>query len=359
MKEALLKLLDYLLIPGLILVLLYDPNFLHGLVDVLESGQYLSTSNSIFEGKVPYKDFFILFGPFQTYTIALVMTLFGKSLSVLRTFFYMNYIIAFLIIYILGRQVCKKRFFVYLIPFICLVEVSQPFWAARWDFGRMGLGLLVLLFIILFLKKNNTKLLFGAGIISSITIFYTLDVGAIAIVSSIFTLAVFSFTRQEKTLKDNALHFSRNIFWYGLGILVILIPFFIFMYSKGALFVYLKTVFYVLPKYHMATWKQQYLPSFWTILSNTTGFSLLRRNLLFNAYLPTFTYIAIFFYLLYSFYRHRWNEEKVVIFLLFVYGAVCYRTSFRSIMGPQFQVSLPPLIMLICLFLEKGFDFLT
>ena len=175
--KALARLFDYFIVPGVILALLYDPNYLHGYIDVLESGQYLSTSNGVFQGRVPYKDFFILFGPFQTYMITFVMAIFGKSLSVLRTFFYTNYIISFIIIYILGRQVCKKRFFAYLIPFICLVEVTHPFWAPRWDFGRMGLGLLALLMIILFLKRKDKRLLAGAGIVSSFTIFYTLDVG--------------------------------------------------------------------------------------------------------------------------------------------------------------------------------------
>lgn len=356
LKRCITSAIDYFVIPLCIVFLLFDPNFLHGFIDHLEAGQYLSSVQAIFEGKVPYKDFFILFGPLQIYSIAFVMVLFGKMLATLRAFFYFNYMISFIGIYFLARNVCKNRIFVCLVTFMSLVEVSQPFWATRWDFGRMGLGILILLLLIQFVRKENPKLLIAAGFVSGLTLLYTLDIGIIGIASSIFLLGALAFTRNQRTSKTILSDILKSAIPYAAGILCGIIPISFFLALKGALLPYLNTAFYIIPKYHIKMWGHPpaYLA---TLYGSGQGLSFFLGEVC-KAYLPMFIYGPIFLYLLYSLARKQWNKESAIIALLFVYGVLTYKASFRAIEGTQFQVALPPLLILIGLFLEKMFNFL-
>jgi hypothetical protein len=346
--------LDYFIAPGVILFLLFDPNFLHGYIDFLETGQYLSGVNGIFEGKVPYKDFFVLFGPFQLYAIAAAMALFGKTIATFRMFFYLNYLLSFLAIYFLARQVCRRRSAVYLAVFVCLVEVSQPFWATSWDFGRMGLGMLVLLVLAAYARKEDKRLVFLAGILSGTTFFYTLDVGVIAILASLIFLSASSM-QGPGVGRERISQALRLFLWYGGGGLLVAIPLFIFMALEGALVPYIETAFYVLPKYHMTVWGQA-APSFVEAVRNSPTILALVRKEVFRVYLPIFLYTGIFLYLVAFLLRKKWNTERSIFLLLFIFGVLAYKTAFRAIMGPQFQVVLPPLLILTVSLFERAHD---
>ena len=350
--NLLLKLFDYLIVPLCILTLAFDPNFLHGIVNHFESGHYLSVLNGIFEGKIPYKDFFVLFGPLQLYVIAFAMILFGKSLSVLMSYFYANYLLNLLVIYFLGRAVCKNRFFICLIPFICLLEVTHPFWAARYDYGRTGLGILALLLLINFLKKKNSRLLFFIGSVSCIILLYSIDIGVFTIISSIFFFAGLALAQKDNLLKGKLLFFLRISARYSIGALIVFIAFLLFLSLNGALFAFIETTSGII-KYHMKVWGQ-HIPPFEDALKDGGGILLLIKNMVFKLYLPITLYTATFLYLVISFVKKRWDEDKAIILLLFIYGVLVYKASFRAITGPQFQVALPPLIILTVLFLEKS-----
>lgn len=346
--------LDYFFVPGAILFLIFDPNFLHGSVNFVETGQYLACVNGIFEGKIPYRDFFLFFGPFQIYAITAAMILFGKTIATLRMFFYLNYLLSFLAIYFLARQVCRRRLFAYLAVLLCLVEVSQPFWGVNWDFGRMGLGMLVLWVLATYARKKDRRLVFLSGILSSITLFYTLDVGVISILSSL-TFLMASSMQSPGRPKEKILCAWRSILWYGGGGFLVAIPFFLFMAIEGALGPYAEAAFYVLPKYHLKVWGQA-VPSLVEGLRNISGILHLVQTEIFKIYLPVPLYAGISLYLVVTWLRKGWNPETSTHLLLFFYGVIAYRMAFRAIFGPQFQVALPALVILTVSLWERWFD---
>ena len=349
------KILDYAVIP-LLIILLVEPNILRGVIDPLEVSHYLSAANGMFEGKIPFADFLMFFGPLQIYSIVIAMLLFGKTMLVLKMFFYVNYILSFLAIYLLAIKLYRNRFFAYLISLVCVIEVSHPYWATGYDYGRIGLGIIVLFLLIKFIKKEKMKMLLWAGVVSGIVLSYTSDIGVFSITSSL--AFIFSYTASKKlcNLKDSAKFFFRCISYYITGILLIEIPFFLFLFSQGALSPYLKTTFYIMPKYHIQVWRQPIPPFPYELIGDPF---LLLRSSAFKAYLPALIYLIVCFYLLYSFFKKRWNKEQVIISLLFVYGVLVYKVSFRAIItGPQFIVSLPPLILLMGIFFEKAFNVL-
>lgn len=346
---------DYIVAPWAIAVLIFDPNFLDGFIDFLETGQYLACVNGIFEGKTPYKDFFVLFGPFQIYAISGIMAVFGKTIATFKVFFYLNYIFSFLAVYFLARQILRRRILAYLATLVCLVEVSHPFWATSWDFGRMGLGMIVLLVLLVFARRRDMRLIFVAGILSAVTLFYTLDVGLLVICASLAFFAALLLEDKGAEGTEKGRSFIRLLLWYISGGLVIMGPFFTFMALTGGLGSYVEAAFYVLPRYHMKTWGQA-VPSLLEGIKTAQGIWGFARSEVFRVYLPIPIYTLIATYLITALIRRRWNKEVSFVIPLFVYGVLAYRTSFRSILGPQFQVALPPFILLISLFLERWLD---
>jgi len=348
--------LDYLVAPFVILLFLFDPNFLHGPINFFEAGYYLGAVQCLFDGKIPYKDFYVNFGPFQIYMVKSAMLLFGRSLATLRGFFYFNYILSFLAIYLLSRQVCKRRFFAYVVSFACLVDVTNAYWAPRWDYGRMGLGIFVLFLLVAYLKRENIRALFGAGIVSAVALFYSFEIGFLAVSSSLIFLLVVSWVRPEMSGRGRARHALKNILWYGAGILCIVVPFFLYLSSKGALGACLNNG-YSLLEYYKTGYGQKVELS--TLMESDIPLSLMVINF-FKVCVPLALYMLLHGYLLVSFFKKKWNKEKLVLFLLSMYGLLVYWAALRgAFQSPQFQGALPPLIILVVFCMEKGFDFIV
>jgi hypothetical protein len=345
------KILDILIVPLIIIALLYDPNFMHGRIDTLEAGQYLTWANSILDGKIPYKDFFILFGIFQIYAISASLAIFGKALIVLRTFFYINYILMFLAVYALAMKVLKKRLFIYIATFICIVETSQPFWAARWDYGRMGLGILLLLLALIMLESHGRRpaLFFIIGTLSAFVLFYSMDIGIFSIFS--FSLAYLSLYCEKE--KRDLKYVFRDGVPYTAGLITIIIPFAAYMWTKGALSDFLRIAFYIIPKYHMAVWSHP-VPCLSEAFTQCGNFWLFPQSEIFKCYLPAIGYSVILAYLCIMLLKNRWKSEQTRILLLTAFGSLTYAASFRSLTGPQFLVTLPVFIILVAMFLEKA-----
>lgn len=343
----------YFIFPVIILILLREPNFMNGFIAPVEIGQYLPCIDSIFGGKVPYKDFFYLFGPLQLYMMVFAMAVLGKTIAVFKTFFYINYIASFIVIYLLARNIYRNKTLVYLMALICIVEVSHPFWATFFDYGRMGLGIAVLILLIRFAKTAGRGYLYAAGCLSSFTLLYTTDIGIFSIIASVFFILIYSVTEGQVGIRFVAGRFFRNLSHYVLGVFLIIVPFFLFLLVKGALIPYIQTAFYVMPKYWMKVWGQPALRIPWQSVTSVSDFFTLTQDALFKKFLPLLIYAFIFFYLIFCLVRKRWDKDKTVMSLLFIYGVLVYKASFRATYGPQLLVSLPPLIMLVGIFVEK------
>ena len=348
------KVLDYIIVPSIMMGLLYEPNILKGYVDIFETGQYLACVDAIFAGKVPYKDFFVLFGPFQLYAIAFWMFLFGFTVSVWKIYFYTTYLASFILIYILCRYLFKRRLFAILATFICIVEVSNPYWSATWDFGRMGLGLAVMLAMSIFIRTGNARALFASGAISAFTVFYTLDVGIVSSATCIFVMFL-DYMRG----RDSFRLLVKDLLIYICGFALVALPFLVYMLFQGALWTQLKEAFYIIPRYHLALWGQP-VPSitgaFRPISGANAGIGPPPSEII-KIYMPLFIYLSAFIYLVSSYARGLWSKETRIIALFSIYGAFVYKNSFRAIMWPQFQVALPPLVILVMYSIENMIEF--
>lgn len=355
-NKLLARIFDYILFPAILVMLSWEPNVLNGYIDHLESGQYLSGVNAILDGKIPYKDFFYLFGPLQLYIITVVMVLFGKTVAVFKLFFFTNYIISFLVIYLLTRQVVKNRWISYAISLICVIEIPHAFWATAFDYGRMALGLINLILLIKFIKNGKAIYLVCAGALSGFTLFYTIDIGIFSVLSSAALILLYATTEKPLQITQIFSHSLKNGLYYMAGFAFIAVPFLLFLAMQGGLLPYIQTAFYAIPKYHMKVWGQAVVPFPWAGLSASNTLIPTILSIPFKMYLPFLVYAVTSLYLAASFTAKRWDKDKVIITLLTIYGAMIYWGSFRAMQTAQFLVALPPCIIIFGIYIEKILD---
>lgn len=344
---------DYLFIPLFIFWCAFEPNFIHGPVDYLEEGQHLSVINEVFHGKIPIKDTVTFYGPLHIYLPALAMRLFGKSLGALRAYFHFGSILSLIIAYLLGRAICKSRFFSYLIAFLLLLEVHHPFWSCRYGGIRMGLGLLVLLFLVAFIKTRKKVWLFWAGVFSAFSLLYSIEIGIFSSISAISAIIFVSFSQ-----KNHRIFTAVKIFLiYLTGNLLIAIPFLLYLFIRHALWSFLTAslaIIYQYHIYHIKVWGQP-IPNFLISNLNPSNFIYWLFSIHFKIFVPIFIYSLVILYIFFKLIKKAETDTLIIISVLTIYGLLLYITSFRAIAGSQFQAALPVVIILECFLLENFF----
>lgn len=342
------RLIDYLFIPLLIIGLAFEPNFLNGWVDYLESGQYLGPIGGIFRGEVPYRDSYTLFGPLFLYIPAGFMVLFGKTIAVLRTYFHISAILNLLIAYFLARIVCKKRYVYYAIPLVLLLEYFHPFWSTRWGGLRVGLGLLVVGGLIGYVKEFKRRPLIAAAILGGIGLLYSTDVGLVSLIVASALAVWLVLTRQRSFIEV-----VKDWLFFITVFLAVTLPLLIFFAVQGALGPYLQIAFMDMPTHHMAVWAHDGPPSIFVMHQQAKSLWVLMLSEPFKVYLPALFYVITIPYLIVQWIRRLVNYETTVLFVLTAFGSLLYVMAFRAIDGPQFQMALPPLIIALGWCIER------
>ena len=317
---------------------------MHGFIDYFEEGKELAWINELFHGRMLYKDTFTLFGPLNVYLEAFSMLVFGKSLAVLRGYFYFGTIITLIIGYFIGRRLCRFRFFAYAIAFALIVETYHPFWATRWGGLRFGFGLASILCAINFFKKEKSLWALLAGIFVAVTFLITMDVGILSLVAISFTFCFYVAFNFEKfkTFK------LKGIVLFFVGISVILIPFVFYFVFKSAFLPYVNMLT-AIAKYHLRLCAQGRI-NLWVSLRPSQVFTF---N--FKYIFLILLYIYSIIYLIFSIFKKRLYWRDYCILCLSIYGMLMYKTAMRVIEGPQFQMALQPAIILGFIFLEDIF----
>lgn len=353
-KKIFFIFIDYFIIPLVIFLIAFEPNFLDGYIDHLEAGQYLVCINGIFHSKVPYKDFLTIFGPLSVYLPAYAMLFLGKTLACLNIYFHITTILSFIILYLVASLVIKRRFFTYLVAFLALTEMYHPFWSTRWLWLKMGLGLLSIALALLYYKKNRGLYIYLSGTICALSLLYSTEIGVFTTLS--ICAAILLVPNDTNAKRFKYIVFSYLLF--GCGFLSIIAPFFIYMALKSALGEYLYTAFYVLPFLYPKMWRHPHslnlIPVFYDGSDYSNIYNILVSDF-FKVHLPMFLYAGFLAYILISLKRKAKGYDIFGITLLSIYGLFLYISAFRAIEGPQFQISIAPFIILCGIFLEKTF----
>jgi hypothetical protein len=75
---------------------------------------------------------------------------------------------------------------------------------------------------------------------------------------------------------------------------------------------------------------------------------------------PFFLYVGVGIYLFWKIFKNRgFNKEDLMIICVSIYGVQMYYSAFRNIEGYQYEMALQPVVIILYVFLERFFIFLT
>jgi hypothetical protein len=330
-------------------LLMYRPHFADAGFNYAEEGLYLGNIYAIFQGKIPYRDIFMQFGPLNDYLPALALKLFGPTIYTLRAYFFLAAIFTVLASWLLARKCLRTRPFLYVTAFVLVYEVFSPKWALYWGGLRHVSGLLVVLAMLKFMESARPRLwLFLAGVLCGLSLLTSIEVGLFATAASGLLLMVLAWHR-GLSLRD----FLGQLLPLVGGWALVMIPMLAYFLAHGALQEYLRIAFYDVPFNHMAKFGQRRLISLgpgdyglksllaWTLSTN------------FKMYLPFGAFAAGAWLCLKAWRQRNLTSWHFMVFLLLAYGLPLYLVSFRQFGGPQSQASYGPAIILGLALLER------
>ncbi len=344
----LMPFVDYLVVPFFIVMAVYSSNLIHGFIDYFEAGKELACVNEVFHAKVLYRDVYSHFGPLNIYLEAGTLFLFGKSLAVLRAYYYVGTVATLVIFYLISLKICRRRLFSYAAAFFLVVETFQPFWCTRWGGFRFGVGALALLCAVLFFKSGKNKWLFFSGLSVAVSFLITFDVGILsgmAIGGGLLLFFVYKFFN-TRTMP------VKSVSFFIFGIFSVIAPFLVYFLSTGALFPYINTLV-ITAKCQGAAWA---IPDL-----NLRDYMHLSKILTcdFKYISSLILYVLLAIIMARRVYKNRISYVDYSLLSIILYGVfmlVIKVTSKRLLAGPQFQMALQPAIVLSFLFMDNIYE---
>jgi len=340
--------LDYMFLTLLIGMATLQPYFMHGGIIFHEAGIYLPCIDAIFKGEFPYRDIFVYRGPFEIYIPIFLMNIFGKSIIVLRGYFYIGTVLTLIICVFLGKQLYRLRSFSYFMALVLTAKTFARVSFADWGGIRFGMGILALLITVIFLRREKPLLIFLAGVISGFALFISFEIGLFSAAAIIVTLILYwilGFSRMK----------YRAIILFSIGFSMVAIPWLIYFYVNKALLPYFDTIIKVARDGTKVFDVPAVQGSPRNIKEFIAALSPFNHNIKYMQ--PFFLYLGVSIYFIWKFLKRRFNIRDLMVMCVTIYGIFMYYGAFRDIEGPQFKMALQPAIIVLYVFLENLYIF--
>jgi hypothetical protein len=336
---AVSKVFDWGIAPLVLVALAFEPNFRHGVLNFNESGQHLVAMHELANGSALFRDVFAQYGPLHYYVPTALGRVFGESIATLRGYFMAGEIAGLLAAWALCRALIPRRGFAFAAAVVIVMEAHHPFWSTRWGGFRFAFVYLSLLGLWLGLVRPRSWWLVFAGASAGLAFLHTYDAGAAAGVGAIGFFVHSWLSRAEGRVP------LREAGRYAVGVAAVLLPFVLHLLATGTFGDYLDQLPFLNPGRAFA----QPIP-----------ISALTLTVL----APAFVYLGTVGFIAHGLRREVFEREGgVAILLVVASGALLYLSAFRAIRGPQFEMSLP-LVIVALFFLadhaygvfERGLD---
>lgn len=341
---------DALILSIFTILVTFQPYYLHRVVDYFELAIYLPGINALLNGAIPYKDFFHLRGPLELYVPAFFMNLFGRNISILYTYFYAGTIATLVIWILIGKEIFQKRIILYFFTLVLVARTFPRVVFQIWGGMRFGLGALAMLCILYFLKKNRSFWLILSGIISSLALLTSIEIGVFNFFA-VFALAVFSLIFKIFNIKD----LSRFCLLYTLGVLLVLVPYGILLYATQSLMPFIDTVLSVTQ--NMTTVFPDYLYEDHPRTLFDAIYGLIPSSKHFKHLTPSYCYIFFTIFIAFKMRKQKLTPKELGPLAVAFYGFIMYVFAFRKIGAAQFEMALQPEKMLLFVMLEEAYIF--
>ncbi len=328
--------LDLIILSAFAVLITFNPYYLNRETDIFELGLYLPGINALMHGAVPYRDFFHLRGPLDLYMPALLMKVFKPHVAVLCAYFYFGNVLCLVLTVFIARELLKTRCMFYLmVPAMVartFPRVMFPFWGGM----RYAFGLMAMWCLIKFFKNHRPPWMLGAGIISSLGLLTSIEIGIYALVGIIAALSVGWFLKiyERRTMIKAA-------GMYGLGIAIVMGPWILYALTQHAFIPYVNDALAVILKMqkvidpHAASVYPHNFAEAFTAMTNPWSIN-------FKQMTPSYVYLAVLVYLGWRFKKHTFGPIETCLLALSIYGFIMYNTAFRGIWTAHFEMALMP-----------------
>ncbi|MCA9406414.1 MAG: hypothetical protein KC684_07750 [Candidatus Omnitrophica bacterium] len=340
---------DTFLLTFFVIIITFNPYYLFGQLNLFELGIYLPGISAVLDGQIPFRDFFYLRGPFELYMPAFVMNMFGEDVAMLAGWFYFGTVLTLILYTLAGRKIYQTRLIYYLMVPVLVARTFPRVVYTFWGGMRFALGILVVLFLIEYLRGRKQRWLILSGIFSAIALLTSIDVGFCTVAAGVGTFALMAYL--QKSVRTE---YIQSMKVYIFALIIPLGIYAMYLSLHQALIPYLENVYIV---------STQMTKVFKVQLGSEVPDTLLSAlGALFNPVGPHFKHMTpvycYLFFAMYFVYKHRKKEgQKRLIFCipLFFYGLILYVLAFRNIEAAQFEMALQPEKLLLFFLLEQVF----
>lgn len=343
---------DTVILCGFAVLVVFQPFFLYGEINIFEVGLYLPGINAVLHGMVPYRDFFHLRGPFELYMPAALMSLFGAQLSVLSIYFYFGTVLCLLVCVGIGKELYRTRGIFYLMVPVLVARTFPRVFFTWWGGMRYALGLLVIFCAIKFLKCEKKRWLFFAGLFSACAFFTSIEIGVLSMVAVFAALAVsivWKLQERKLTLKSTVA--------FLLGVASVTLPYLFYLLITQSLDPFIGSVHAVLfSKGHVidTSLVSQVPDTLAKALAAMVNPTL--EN--FRQMTPMYTYLVLAAYLITRARKRRLMRMDAGLVCLGVYGFTMHIVAIKNIWAAQFEMALQPEKIILFFILEEAYFWL-
>ncbi|MCK5259523.1 MAG: hypothetical protein KAJ70_00530 [Candidatus Omnitrophica bacterium] len=338
--------LDVFILAVFTALITLHPHFAHGKINIFEVGLYLPGIQSILNGEIPYRDFFHLRGPFELYMPAFLMNIFGIHLKVLYSYFYFGNVLCLILCILIAKEIFKTRGVLYLMAPVLIGRAFPRVVFTYWGGMRYAFGLLALWFVIKFFKENKSRWMFGAGIVSALAGFTSIEMGVYPFLGVLAAMTVSKILHMQDTRL-----ILKSLGAYFFGVSLIVLPYGIYLFVNGALIPYVDSVWTIVTRMqevidpHFVSVYPRNFPEAFVAMTNPGHTN-------FKHMTPSYLYIFILVYLLIRLKKRSFSKKDLMIICLGVYGFIMYNTGFRGIWAAQFEMALQPEKVLLFFLIE-------
>ena len=213
-------------------------------LNIFESGVYYAGGQRVLAGQVPYRDFFLLYGPFVPYSSALALHLTRNPLDAEWLHRLSLTLITATLAYAVAGQLGTRRW----------ARLIPPLAAAGYanSGARMFLPLICLLFIGSFLNRPRGWKLFAAGLAAGVSLFVLQDLPVYITAAIGLWCAVLLLIPSCRPPAIASRDLLRGGALFAAGLVAGIVPFLVALYAAGALGAFRLDVF-VIPLHQYAT----------------------------------------------------------------------------------------------------------
>lgn len=327
--------------------LLSDISYGFGYVDYQNNWRVL---DDFIKLKIPYKDYFYEYGWFFIFIQSIGYIIFGKNfLAILITDYLYLPIISVVLSYILAKNILgEKKLIIIFLFFVLLFRTNYDYTSIRHLMAELSLS-----FFILYLLQDRNKYLLTSGIFGGLAVITSLEYGLALNVTILFIFSVshISDIKFKKVFSNKFL----------LGELIIVGPYFFWLYIEGALRNYWESTYsFIKNFYYISPCTYGSFPRFSEIQTPLPDSKLLVFNVpieflqRLNFYLVFIFFLISLFVLLIIFIKNKeFSKDNLIKLSLITYGLLIFIRTLDTTCLPYFVYGLVPFFLLITLLIGE------